>query len=238
MFINACLPQILLYNKEPPMRCGGKGCKRNYHCYCLDPPLKAAPLGVWHCFQCIKKKIQFGVYSVSEGIESICDVREEGVPDCEEIQKQYLVKYEGLAHAHNRWIPEDQLFHEVPSLVAKFKKNQALKWKPEWMRPQRLVQKRSLMTPNQGSGSFGDCQYEWYVKWSGLGYEHATWELENAPFLKSPEAIPLIKDYETRLENALRASDPSTRKVLIYPRLVLKFIFFLQFCLHIFVIFF
>lgn len=40
-------------------------------------------------------------------------------------QKQYMVKYRGLAHVHNCWIPETQLFIEAPKRVSKFKrKNQ------------------------------------------------------------------------------------------------------------------
>lgn len=196
--------------------CDGKSCNKNYHLSCLDPPLKAFPPGVWHCFQCIKKKIQCGVHSVSEGVESICDVREEEVSDSVGIQKQkqYLVKYKGLAHVYNRWIPEHQLLLEVPSLVAKLKKNQVFKWKPEWTKPQRLIQKRALMSPTERDDIFNDCQHEWCVKWCGLGYEHATLELENSPFLRSPEAIPLIRDFESRLEKAIWAANPSNEKLL------------------------
>lgn len=35
-------------------------------------------------------------------------------------QKQYLVKYQGLAHIHNCWLPESQLLIQAPDLVAKF----------------------------------------------------------------------------------------------------------------------
>lgn len=42
-------------------------------------------------------------------------------------QKQFYVKYKGLAHVHNRWLPENQLILEAPSLLAKFnQKNQVL----------------------------------------------------------------------------------------------------------------
>lgn len=54
----------------------GKGCKRCYHLCCLDPSLAETLPGVWHCPQCVKKKLLFGVHSVSEGVESIWDVRE------------------------------------------------------------------------------------------------------------------------------------------------------------------
>lgn len=52
------------------------------------------------------------------------------------------------------------------------------------------------------------CLYEWFVKWNGLGYDHATWELENASFLSSPEGKVLMRDYESRHEKAKKASDP------------------------------
>ncbi|KAL5717454.1 DNA helicase [Ranunculus cassubicifolius] len=198
------------------LSCNGRGCKTNYHIYCLVPPLKVVPPGVWHCLKCIKKKIQFGVHSVSEGIESVCDVREEEVPDCAGFQKQtqYWVKYKGLAHVHSRWVPEHELFLEAPSLVSKFKKTQTPKWKPEWSKPQRIVLKRILMSPTQYDGSPDGCQCEWFVKWAGLGYEHATWELENASFLRSSEAISLIREYESRHERAIWASDPTNEKLL------------------------
>lgn len=56
--------------------CDGKGCKRSYHVSCLDPPLKAVPVGVWYCLACGRKKIKSGVHSVSEGIESIWDYKD------------------------------------------------------------------------------------------------------------------------------------------------------------------
>ncbi|MCL7035003.1 hypothetical protein MKW94_004353 [Papaver nudicaule] len=196
--------------------CDGEGCKRSYHLKCLDPPLKNVPVGVWHCVCCVKKKVESGVHSLSGGVESILDAKEVKLADSEGVQKQYLVKYRCLAHVHNQWVPENQLLLEAPVLVGKFKKNQVVRWKPEWAVPQRLLLKRLLMSPNQRAeylgGSHSDllCHFEWFVKWSGLGYDDATWELENEPFLRSPEAMRLIKDYECRLEKAKMASDPTT----------------------------
>lgn len=43
-------------------------------------------------------------------------------------QKQYFVKYKGLAHGHNNWIPESQLLLEAPSLVAKFNRKNQVKY--------------------------------------------------------------------------------------------------------------
>lgn len=65
--------------------CDGKGCRKSYHLSCLDPPLKDVPHGVWHCLSCVKKKIESGVHSVSEGVESIWNTREVDVLDHEGI---------------------------------------------------------------------------------------------------------------------------------------------------------
>jgi hypothetical protein len=40
------------------------------------------------------------------------------------IQREYFVKYQGLAHAHNCWIPEKQMLTEAPKLLEKYKKKQ------------------------------------------------------------------------------------------------------------------
>lgn len=37
------------------------------------------------------------------------------------MQREYFVKYQGLAHAHNRWITESTMLLEAPKLLAKFK---------------------------------------------------------------------------------------------------------------------
>ncbi|CAK7340492.1 unnamed protein product [Dovyalis caffra] len=195
--------------------CEGQGCKRSYHLSCLDPPLEDVPLGVWHCLACVRKKLESGIHSVSKGIESIWDSCEVEVADDNGMQRrmQFYVKYKGLAHVHNRWLPENQLLLEAPSLLAKFnQKNQVTKWKQEWTVPHRMLQKQSLMSPNNNeencrghSGNILACHFEWLVKWRGLDYKHATWELETASFMNSPEAQSLMRDYENRHAKAKRA---------------------------------
>ncbi|KAJ0966484.1 hypothetical protein J5N97_023401 [Dioscorea zingiberensis] len=210
-------PNACVICKQPGLLlcCDGKGCKQSYHLSCLDPPLAAVPLGIWLCHLCVKKKLKLGVYSISEGIETVLDKK-----DVMENEKHYFVKYKGLAHVHNRWIPESQLLNEAPMLIAKFnrrhQKEKTVNWKREWTEPQRLLQKRLLrpleladeeFSGNSDNPSF--CQYEWFVKWKGLGYEHSTWEFGDSPFLCSSEGMILVEDYERRYKEAKKASDPS-----------------------------
>ncbi|KAL4339761.1 hypothetical protein GQ457_08G020180 [Hibiscus cannabinus] len=113
--------QLHLSNVESQLlnfrSCVGKGCKRKYHPSCLVPALSNDPPDFWHCIWCVKKKKELGVHSVSE-VMTIWDAREV-VSDAKAMQseKQYLVKYLGLAHFHNRWIPEKELLSEAPTLV-------------------------------------------------------------------------------------------------------------------------
>ncbi|XP_040949489.1 helicase protein MOM1 isoform X2 [Gossypium hirsutum] len=195
--------------------CCGKGCQRSYHLSCLEPPLEEFPLGAWYCLACVRKKLESGIYSVSKGIEAIWDSRElEASEDGLQRQKQYFVKYEGLAHVHNRWLSEDQVLLEAPSLVAKYnQRNQGSVWKQQWVVPHRLLQKRLLMFPREcdehhnkeHNGDKLNCHVEWLVKWCGLGYEHASWEFENASFFSCPGGQNLIQEYETR-KKAQKAS--------------------------------
>ncbi|ERN08403.1 uncharacterized protein LOC18995828 isoform X1 [Amborella trichopoda] len=221
--INAC---IICNRGGKLLCCEGKGCSKSYHLQCLDPPLEHVPPGVWHCLSCVKKKIELGLHSVSEGIESIWDVRDakisnDGSMVSKEQLQEFFVKYKGLAHVHNRWVPKSQLLSEAPAVLAKYNKNNQkgkfVKWNSEWTKPHRLLQKRFLMPPNIffrcRSHLFG-CNTEWLVKWRGLDYEHITWELESATFFSSPEAKCLFRDYESRLEKAKKVSDPSiTEKI-------------------------
>ncbi|XVE59076.1 hypothetical protein DITRI_Ditri05aG0015900 [Diplodiscus trichospermus] len=210
--------------------CQGKGCQRSYHLSCLEPPLEEFPLGVWYCIVCVRKKLVAGVHSVSEGIEAIWDSRElEASEDGLQRQKQYFVKYKGLAHVHNRWVPEHQVLLEAPSLLAKYNgKNQGAVWKQHWAVPNRVLQKsvlheRLLMAPKElgEQHQCKDCDFdnlschvEWLVKWCGLGYEHASWELDNASFFSCPEGQRLIRDYETRSKKAKRASEVDKERVV------------------------
>ncbi|KAJ1257489.1 hypothetical protein BS78_10G000700 [Paspalum vaginatum] len=214
---NMCVGCKIRETSDILKSCDGKGCKRRYHLSCMDPPLDVS-LGMWLCIICTKKRLQFGVYSVSEGIESLWDVKE-GVDN----NKQYFVKYKNLAHVHNRWVSESDIVHSTPQgrdLISKFSKRihkeKTIRWRQEWAEPHRLLKRRALMPPKEAESFFnslGDksvcCNVEWLVKWKDLGYEHATWELEASSFLCTPEAEELKRSYDNRVEAARKSSDPA-----------------------------
>ncbi|KAK6163344.1 hypothetical protein DH2020_000208 [Rehmannia glutinosa] len=158
--------------------CEGKDCKRRYHPSCLDPPLPDVLPGIWHCAKCVNKKLELSVYSVSEGVESIWDVREVELSKAKGIrQRQYLVKYHGLAHIHNHW---------------------TARWSAEWTVPHRLLRKRPILHKfHTASSTDASESYEWLVKWQGLDYDHATWELDRSYFLSSSLGQNLMTEYET-----------------------------------------
>ncbi|XP_016470560.1 uncharacterized protein LOC107792831 isoform X1 [Nicotiana tabacum] len=200
------------------LSCAGQGCKRSFHLSCVDPPLSYFPPGPWHCYWCVRRKLKLGVHSVSEGVDSLLDVRECNLGNEVMQKREYLVKYKGLAHVHNRWITEKQLLLEAPAALRRFKKkNKSVSWKTEWSLPHRLLDKRLIaVTDHNNTHVHGidendaDCHYEWLVKWTGLGYSHATWEVENASFLRSLEAVKLMTNYEIRHQQATKELHPLT----------------------------
>ncbi|CAL1366809.1 unnamed protein product [Linum trigynum] len=186
--------------------CDGKSCEKSYHLCCVHPPFLDVPLGIWHCAACTKKKVESGVQAVADGVESIWESREVELPDLNGLlkKKEFFVKYKGLAHVHNQWVPETQLLSEAPSLVANFYQKNKVKWRKEWATPHRLLGKRPVVLPKQKRGDTEalSCHHEWLVKWCGLDYEHVTWELESASFMNTMEVQSLMRDYEARHEKA------------------------------------
>ncbi|KAH9614916.1 hypothetical protein KSS87_023646 [Heliosperma pusillum] len=184
------------------LRCTGKSCGRSYCLSCLRIHEKNAHIPSWHCSVCIKKKLALGVHSVSEGIEAVLDTREVDLSNTEgSLCKEYYVKYKGLAHIHNCWIPDTQLRHEAPELLIKLSE-QGTSWNPEWVVPQRLLSRRLVIVGNQDAGLASKSHFEWLVKWRGLDYDQATWELEDSEFCKRPEFQQLMQEYETRHNGA------------------------------------
>ncbi|KAL2938417.1 Helicase protein MOM1 [Bienertia sinuspersici] len=192
--------------------CCGKMCSRSYHHSCSLNPEENIHLANWYCSDCTNKRFAFGVYSVSQGIESILGVREVELQNSggRQKQKQCFVKYKGLAHVHNCWVSEQHLLHEAPELCVKLgMQKEDMQWNPDWAVPHRLLKRRSVVIDDhcnkrtdQGVSHVSSNQHEWLVKWCGLDYNHATWELEDSSFLKKPEAQRLFEEYEKRHNKA------------------------------------
>ncbi|XP_017231860.1 uncharacterized protein LOC108206162 isoform X1 [Daucus carota subsp. sativus] len=186
--------------------CDGKYIQTSCGPSSLDPFAEVVPVGGWHCFQCLNNKMQAGACQLSHNVEAIWNARETEVSDAEGLrkEKQYFVKYKGLAHIHNQWIPTSRLPVEADMLIEKFKKErEAVRWNEEWVLPHRLLKKRLLLSAAQENNAPYDtssCQYEWLVKWRGLDYESVTWELDT---FVSLHGANLIEEYQNRHKKAL-----------------------------------
>ena len=88
------------------------------------------------------------------------------------MEREYLVKWLGRAHAHNEWVPESLLLHTAKRKLLNFKRRHGdapcYFLSAEWTLPQRFVARRP--SPS-GPG------WEVLVKWQGLGYEQCSWEV-------------------------------------------------------------
>ncbi|KAI3962249.1 hypothetical protein MKX01_030799 [Papaver californicum] len=80
---NVCLICKLGGSTETLLCCDEKGCKKNYHLKCVDPPLKGVPPGDWYCFSCVKKNIESGVLFLPGAVESNLDAIEVELADSE-----------------------------------------------------------------------------------------------------------------------------------------------------------
>ncbi|XP_051120425.1 helicase protein MOM1-like isoform X2 [Andrographis paniculata] len=199
--------------------CGGKSCKTCYHLCCLDRSLANAVPVVWYCSQCVNKKFLFGPPSVSKGMESIWDVRDVDISNTTGVrQKQYLVKYHGLGHIHNHWVPEQQVLVENPGLISNFiERNKTVRWGKDWTVPHCLLRRRciedSIFVASPSVISV--CNYELLVKWRGLSCDEATWELESAPFLGSSLGETLMERYEIRRSRAHQGANKEHKRSIV-----------------------
>jgi hypothetical protein len=86
------------------------------------------------------------------------------------------VKYLGRSHIHNEWVPESTLMQIAKRKAANFKRRYSEAgpcslMQEQWQVPERLIARRAC--PHAPG-------WEVLVKWAGLGYEHATWEVRSS----------------------------------------------------------
>ena len=95
-------------------------------------------------------------------------------------EAEFLVKWVGKSHAHNEWVAESVLARLAKRKLANFKRRHGAQpcclAEDRWSIPERLVARRPSPV---GPG------WEVLAKWTGLGYEHCTWEVQTYPFIVS-----------------------------------------------------
>lgn len=113
------------------------------------------------------------VHAVECETPTCCVVGTEAVREAE-----FLVKWVGKSHAHNEWVAESVMARLAKRKLANFKRRHGAQpcclAEECWSVPERLVARRPSPT---GPG------WEVLVKWTGLGYEHSTWEVRDPSFL-------------------------------------------------------
>jgi hypothetical protein len=74
--VSVSKPVFFFFCQFSNRSCDRNGCKRKYHLSCLGLPVQCVSPGIWRCSICTKERLLSGVYSVSEGIESLWDVKD------------------------------------------------------------------------------------------------------------------------------------------------------------------
>lgn len=100
-----------------------------------------------------------------------------------------------------------------------------MRWCTDWAVPQRLLCRRIIQDTVYVATSteISVCNYEWLVKWHGLSYDDATWELECAPFLGTSMSQKLMNDYGNRRKKARQEANKVLHSILQVHILILAF---------------
>ncbi|KAK9823247.1 hypothetical protein WJX72_001331 [[Myrmecia] bisecta] len=118
-------------------------------------------------------------------------------------EPEYLVKWLGKAHVHNEWVQETLLLRIAKRKLINFKRRHGGLpcnfMDAAWQVPERLVARRPSPC---GPG------WEVLVKWTNLGFEQCTWELEGEGVLVHPTYLPLHRELWGRQQRALQRSRP------------------------------
>lgn len=120
-------------------------------------------------------------------------------------EPEYLVKWLHKSHVHNEWVKEGLLSTFARRKLLNFKKQYGDApvsfMRPEWLLPERFLTRRPSPA---GPG------WEVLVKWTGLGYDQATWESEGQGVLILPEYLGLHQEMWARQAKAIaRVSQPA-----------------------------
>ena len=100
-------------------------------------------------------------------------------------QREYLVKWVGRSHMHNEWVGEALLARIAKRKLVNFQRREntsepCMFMQPAWRVPERFVARR----PNPASPG-----WQVLVKWSGLGYDHCSWEVRIPVTDKQPQQV-------------------------------------------------
>ncbi|PAA78378.1 hypothetical protein BOX15_Mlig006386g1, partial [Macrostomum lignano] len=201
-------------------------CPQAFHLHCLN--MKEAPEGDWHCPRCSCEPPKAKVESILtwRWVEPPSVNKLDELDHSHHVQahlskrppkREFFVKFKGLSHWHDEWIPELQLeVHQANSWRAYWKKNDMdeppvlddgsvyrgrEKDQPDdphnledrffkWgIRPEWLQIQRIINYRKTKSG-------DWYlIKWRDLSYEECTWE--NPEEIEIPNFERAIEEYFT-----------------------------------------
>ncbi|CAI5512236.1 unnamed protein product [Closterium sp. Naga37s-1] len=139
--------------------------------------------------------------------------------------REYLVKWLKRPHVHNEWVDGEWLHSRFPGHLAAYETLKAEGELPvyhsEWAEPERLLGRFKVEGLAHGKGGskgrgkgrlrrVAD-EYQWLLKWRGVGYEHLTWEPCNMPFLSTPCGMVLQATHEREREGCERRATEQAR---------------------------